>query len=65
MVWTGGSCRCGFGPRAWLLQSSPGELPGYPVSQAARDEAKMLETQLIVFDGQLEQLRKRLEVLRR
>jgi hypothetical protein len=65
MVWISGFCRCGFGPRAWLWQSSPGELPGYPVSRAARDEAKMLETPLYFLDGQLEQLRKRLEVLKR
>lgn len=65
MVWISGFCRCGFGPYTWLWQSSPGEIPGYLVSRAARDEAKMLETPLIVLDGQLEQLRKRLEVLKR
>lgn len=68
MPWIRGPCRCGFGPHAWLwLPDLSGiyPTPVYPVSPPAVDEKEMLESQLKILEGQLEQIRKRLEELKR
>jgi len=71
MPWIRGPCRCGFGPHAWLWRSDlsgayPFFLtPPYPVPPVAMDEKEIVESQLKFLERQLEQIRKRLEELKR
>lgn len=71
MPWIRGPCRCGLGPHAWLwLPDVSGAYPVFPtpaysVPPVAMDDEEMLESQLKFLERQLEQIRTRLEALKR